>query len=250
MSPSIYARNDLQKLLDLQEVDAQIDRRRATIARAAADPEVAALQARSAEADRLEEVALEQATKLRRTASWEESEADSIRAKIREMERKMYGGEISSVKELDQMGAKVEQLREALSKHEEAGLAAIVELETVEPALAEAEKSSDQALAALRQAEARRDREVAELEAELKELEPRRERLAAGIPEQLLSRYDRIRKARGGVGAAALDRKTGLCGACKVKVPVALADSVRHGTVDTCESCGRLLVYVGEGAPE
>jgi len=246
MSDSGYLRSDLVKLLDLQAIDSEMDRLRAGIARLRDDPEIAVLRARAGEADRAEETLLERVTKLRRTMAWEEKEADGIRAKIAEMERKMYGGEVASVKELDQMGKKIEQLREDLSGHEEAGIGAMMELEEAEPALAEAEKASDAAAAALAAAEARRDQAVAEFERNLAALEPRRARVAGRIPPSLLARYDRIRKGRAGVGAALLDRKTGLCGACRVKVPVLLAESVRNGFVETCESCGRILIHVGE----
>jgi hypothetical protein len=246
MGDTAYQRSDYRNLLELQRIDAEIGRLRAAIARAKDDPEVAALRARVEEAVRAEEAAREKVAKLRRKAAWEEQEADQRRAQVAEMERKMYGGEVASAKELDQMGKRVEQLKAEADRHEEAGLQAIVELEEAEPLLGEAERAAGEARKLLDAAEAERDKLVAGLEEELGALEPRREEAARRVPSDLLAKYERIRRARGGVGVAALDAASGLCGACLVKVPVRLAESVKSGYLENCESCGRLLVYVGE----
>jgi len=238
--------NELQHLLELQDIDTEILKLRAGIARAKGDPEIEALRRRVGEAEQAETALADKVGRLNRTAAWEEKESTEIRAQVGSMERKMYGGEVANVKELDQMGKRVEQLKVEIDRHEESGLAAIMALEETEPLLAEARRAADEARRLLKTAEEKRDREVAELEARIAELEPERARMAERIPEELLTRYDRTRNALAGVGAAALDRTTGLCGACRVKVPILLAESVCNGFLETCESCGRLLIYVGE----
>jgi len=241
-----YLQADLLRLLELQGIDHEILRLRASIEKALGDPEISDLRRYLAEAEEVEAALADKVAKLKRTAAWEEKESSEIRDQVNAMERKMYGGEVSSVKELDQMGKRVEQLKEDIDRHEESGLAAIMELEEIEPRLAEARRAAGEIRERLGEMESRRDRKVAELEARIAELEPKRVEMAGRIPPQLLGRYDRIRQSRGGIGAAALDRRTGLCGACRVKVPVLLAESVRGGFLETCESCGRLLIHAGE----
>ena len=61
------------------------------------------------------------------------------------------------------------------------------------------------------------------------------------VPGAARSRYERVRASCGGVGVGALGRD-GRGGACLVGVPVLLAEKVRAGRLEVCDSCGRLLV--------
>ncbi len=248
MNEAGYTRGDLRNLLDLQRLDSDIARQRAVIDQALNDPKVLALRERVGAAARAAQEAKDRAARLRRTAAWEEKEADSIRAEVSGMERKMYGGLVSSPKELDQMQKKVEQLRVDLGAHEEAGLAALVELEEAGPAVETAQKALDEVGRLLARAEESQKTAVAGAEEIIRGLEPKRAEMAARLPGALLQRYERIRDRRGGVGAAALT-PDGRCGACLVKVPILLAQVVRDGGVEICESCGRLIVRGEPPAP-
>lgn len=241
-----YLRSDLRNLLELQKLDTEMDRLRAGIQRAKNDPELQALRAEADESRAAHEAVKERVHRLKRTASGEEKESDEIRAKVREMERKMYGGEVASVKELEQMQVRVEQLRVEIGRHEEAGLAAMDELEKTEPLLGERAEALRVVSERLAAAEKERRNTVNSLQTKLAELDPEREARAAHIPGELLRKYEQIRSRRGGVGVAPLGRD-GLCGQCLVKVPVMLAKAAQEGLLETCESCGRLLVYVEDG---
>jgi len=243
MAEAAYSRSELRGLIDLQRLDSEIGRLRSAIERTLKDPEVLALRDRAAEAARAVQAAKERVTRLKHTAAFEEKESDQLRAEINATERRMYGGAVGNPKELEKMQERVGQLRAELGRHEEAGLGALVELEEAEPAQVEAGRVQEEVRTRLAEAEQRQAETVAGLERELRELEPRRAELAARVPEALLRRYERIRDSHGGVGAAVI-RRDGLCGACLVQVPKSLARAVLDGRLETCESCGRLLIHV------
>ncbi len=247
MAETGYTRSDLRSLLELQRYDSEINRLRAAIARTRNDPEVEALRTRADETFGAAQAGKERVVKLKHAITWEEKEADDIRAEIAEAERKMYGGLVSNPKELDQMQKRVEQLRIDLGRHDEAGLAAMVEGEEAEPALAGLVRTQAEVEVLLAKIEGEQRVAVADLENQIKGLAPKRAEMATRVPEPLRVKYERIRDARSGVGAAAI-RKDDLCGACLVEVPRALVKAVAGGRLETCESCGRLLIHLFEAA--
>jgi predicted nucleic acid-binding Zn-ribbon protein len=236
-----FQRSELHSLLELQRLDSEIARVRQAIDRTIKDPDVEARREQALQATQAAVAAKERLSKINHTVTWEEKESDSTRAEINGIERKMYGGLVSSSKELDQMGKRVEQLRVELGRHEEAGIAAIVEAEEAALHLGQAVKAQDTALDRLDDAETKQNAAGAAFEAEVRALEPQRAARAAQVPGAARSRYERVRASCGGVGVGALGRD-GRCGACLVGVPVLLAEKVRAGRLEVCDSCGRLLV--------
>jgi predicted nucleic acid-binding Zn-ribbon protein len=243
MGETGYSRSDLRSLLELQRYDSEVSRLRVAVERAWKDPEVESLRRQADEASCVAQAAKERLVKLRHGITWEEKESDNIRTEIAGAERKMYGGLVSNPKELDQMQKRVEQLRGDLSRHAESGLAAMVDVEEAEPALARAEAAETQAHTRLAGALAKQKAIVAGLEREIAAFTPKRAEMATRVPAVLLAKYERIRDNRSGVAAAAI-RPDGLCGACLVEVPRALAKAILDGRLETCESCGRLLIHL------
>ena len=86
----------------------------------------------------------------------------------------------------------------------------------------------------------------AELEDELSVLEDERKRITARIDKEMLSRYERIAKARQGL-AVMVVKEDGVCPGCHSVLPTYLFMVVKKGQdLVTCASCGRFLVYKGQ----
>lgn len=172
-----------------------------------------------------------------------EDELASIEAKISEVEKRLYSGEVSAPRELQAMEADIASLKRHRSDVEDRVLETVQEWEPleVEVSTLEEQRSALEAEAGrLRDAIAAQSTEIdAELATELEA----RTNAAAPIPEPLLSQYERLRAMNGGVGAARL--VNGRCAGCHLTLPATELDRIRRGDPDTvvlCDQCGRILV--------
>lgn len=234
----------LEQLLVVQDHDSAAEglrHRRATLPERAvlarAEAEVVALDPQLADArDRRDEVVRE----VKRL----DDESSAVTARIKEVEKTMYSGAISSPRELQAMQADVEQLgrhhrtlddRElALMESQEAIDAEVLGLEK---RMGELRTEADTARASLVEQEAVIDGELAgELEA--------RATAAGVIPADLLAAYERIRLTNHGAGAARLIGNT--CQGCRLTIPATEVDRIHRpgadATVFHCDNCGAILV--------
>jgi predicted nucleic acid-binding Zn-ribbon protein len=81
---------------------------------------------------------------------------------------------------------------------------------------------------------------LAGVHAQTKELEVQRTKIAASCEKSLVSRYERIRKQRGGVAVVSV--VGGTCKGCQMNIPPQMANNLRNGTeIQTCPSCHRFI---------
>ena len=86
----------------------------------------------------------------------------------------------------------------------------------------------------------------ADLEEQLRALKIRRDRMQAEVPWADLTQYDRLRRAKRGLGVAAVVHDT--CQGCRVTVPNSVLRQVKVGQdLALCPSCGRILHMTGRG---
>lgn len=229
-------------LLRLQEVDSEqaaLERELASLREA---PEVDEPRRRVESRQERVRQLLERQVVLTRELGWAEKEAAELKRKQGELDRKLYSGEIGNPKELDQMRRKLESVAGTIGSLDDQALTAMEELETLKPALAEANRTLEEERAALRLAEQANAERRAAVEEALETIPERRQTLAGSIAPPLLAEYERIRPRRGGVAAVRLAR--GICEGCRVAVPPVLLGQARQGRLVKCESCGRILCWV------
>jgi predicted nucleic acid-binding Zn-ribbon protein len=237
----------LEALLAVQAHDTTIDQLRHRSATLPARAEVAAIESQLAE---LEKKAAEVGTELHavdRRQKAAEDEVASLDAKITELDKKLYGGTVSAIKELQALQADIESLQRHKAEVEDRELAAMEEREPFDAELgaidAERARLDDVAgrlRAAIAEAEAEIDREIA---SEVRVRDDAR----ALVPPVLIDEYDRLRDKLGGVAAARLE-PGGRCGGCHLSLPAQeVARIKRELPIDAlihCEQCGRILVRV------
>lgn len=235
---------DLEPLLALQELDtriAQLGHRQTH------DPVLAQLTAAIAAVADVERRELElfgERDVVRQELKRLEDEAATTEAKIAKVDATLYGGTVTSPKELESLQHEMAMLRQRLAEFEDLELEQMELAEPLEARATELAATKTELLAAVADAEMAVTVMHAEVGAELDDVTSRRQAAAGALDPDLLARYDRIRAAAGGIGAARL-AAGGLCEGCHLTLPRAEYDAIRHAPADeihTCPECGRILV--------
>ncbi|MGH3577346.1 MAG: zinc ribbon domain-containing protein [Mycobacterium sp.] len=234
---------DLETLLAVQDRDIELDRldlRRRELPERAV---IADIEKRVSAIDtELRQVGAERDELVGRQSTLERDVASAVE-RVHQIEARMYGGQVSASRELQAMADEVQSLQRRRSVLEDQVVDLMEQVEPVELTMAGLESQLD-ALGAdalrVKQDLARAEKEIdAEMGAEQKA----RADLANALPAELSTRYERIRRRLGGVGAARL--VGGSCGGCHLSLPAMELDRIRHARPDevlVCDQCGRILV--------
>jgi predicted nucleic acid-binding Zn-ribbon protein len=223
-------------LLSLQQIDDRIasltSEMAVTEASLRGDPELDRLRAAEASAH-------DEHRALGSSAKLAELEAASLQARIRELDRRLYGGTVRNPAELIEMQRELEAMRAKLSTAEDDALG---RMEAVDVSTASLEKAS--AAVAARDAQRSASLEplrarLATLNAERDVLNAERDALRADIDPNDLSLYARIASHR-------RPAVTGLagesCAGCRMPVSNEERRAVRTGTgLTQCANCDRIL---------
>lgn len=231
--------SDLEKLIDLQQVDSRIAALRAEIA--ALPKHVHEIEAKLA-------------------GSKAKVEAAQAAMKADETSRRKHEGDIQDQQQKvskyrDQsLGVKTNQEYRALMdeiKFAEEKIAAsedkILEIMVAADARKETLKKAEGELKA-DTAENDKEKEVArqrtaEDEKELAELGEHRKQLRSGVSEDVLNHYDRVLKRRGSALSAVYEDQ--MCSACRVmQRPQVFQEVMTNQQFITCDYCQRILYYV------
>lgn len=157
--------------------------------------------------------------------------------------KKLYGGSVTSSRELELIQQKVAEYKNTAGKLEDDILKLLEQDDSFGEQLAALRKrqvACEQELAALRVQAAQKLREISitaeGLETELSEV-------SVQVPEEWLARYHKIAGAHYGIGISQV--KNGNCGACHVSLSDMLLQKVKRGddVIVCCENCGRILYY-------
>ena len=232
-------KEQLRALYEMQKLDVEIGR--ANTGLAALDGALA-LRRQHAAAKKKFDVADKALKDAEIELKDSELKLKSIDTKRTATEKKLYGGTVSSPKELSSLEKEIEHLKTQQSQLDESVLE---QYESVEALRATAESArvimdglEKQARAAISKESIERKR----MEADLARLVPERETAAAGITDKhLFSRYESIRKKSGKTGIAMiLEHK---CEGCHVAVTnFTIRNIFEEKSIEYCENCGRILM--------
>jgi predicted nucleic acid-binding Zn-ribbon protein len=233
----------LEELLTVQALDTKADQlrhRRATL------PERAELAAVQSQLQALERRAAEvqgERDGLARNEKRLEDEIASVRDKAVQTDKRLYSGTVNVPKELTAMQEELDALHRRQRQLEDQELELMEQAEPLDAALAEIANDrarlDEQAVTLL----ARIAEGETEIDAELSSVVAQRDAAAAKIPDALLSEYDRLRGALGGIGVARLNGNR--CEGCHLTLSAVDVDRIRHdpdSAVVHCTECSRILV--------
>jgi predicted nucleic acid-binding Zn-ribbon protein len=232
-----------EHLLEVQDHDTSIDQlrhRRSTLPEqselAGVESRLAALESRSAEVQiGRDELGVRQGAL--------EQQIEVARARRSELERRMYGGQVSAARDLQAMDEEVKHLIRHISELEDREIEIMEVLEPIDGEL----QAADTERQALRHDRERLRGVIAEsverIDADVAAQTEARAAASATLPADLLALYERLRTQLGGTGAARL--VGGSCSGCHLSLPAMEVDRIRKAPADeviTCDQCGRILV--------
>ncbi len=236
-------RSVFDRLLEVQDHDTaigQLEHRKSSLPEqaelAAVERGLGQLEARAAEVQiGRDELGLRQAAL--------EEQIEASRSRRTELEKRMYGGQVTAARDLQAMDEEVTHLKRRISELEDHEIEIMEALEPIDGEL----QAADTQRQTLR---AERDRlrgaiaeAVVTIDADIVTQNQARVSAAATVPPDLLARYEKLRATLGGTGAARL--VGGSCSGCHLSLPAMEVDRIRKapaGEVILCDQCGRILV--------
>jgi len=235
--------DEQRTLLELQAVDAAVDRlnhRRAILPEEAKLTELrtalAAIDQLSAERDGTLVTTKREQAKL-------EAEVDGLQRKAQAEEARAAAGKVNSPRELTTIQSEVEGLRRRVSTLEDSLLELMETRERLEGELDELSRRRGLVSDEHAQAATAFDGAVVDIDRRFAAERDARAKLAPRIGTPLLDLYDRVRARSGGVGAAPLVGDS--CQGCRMRLsPVELkaAKQLPPDEIKRCEHCRRILV--------
>lgn len=235
------------KLLDLQGVDAEVDQLRHRLAHLPQEAEIKELtRSRGVTLGKLRD---QQIVVDDLAAAQEKADADveQVKARRERDRQRIDSGAISNPKDIERMQHEMETLERRIAVLEDEELEVMEQLEEAQGLLRRLQEemhATDERLAELTEA---RDVLAGEVKAELALVETRRSPIVAELPDDLLALYEKLRTAKGGVGAAALRARQ--CGGCMLTLDPSELQRIRglgDDEVVRCEECQRILVRTSE----
>lgn len=234
---------DLAALLSVQELDTSIDRldhrlnglpERAAVTRAETSLAALVTQREPLESRRDE---------LVRSQKRVEDEVAQLDTKASAEEARLYSGEVTAARDLQDIQDEVTSLRRRQSDLETEVLEI---MDLTEPVDAELARLGELRLAL--EAELATAREVleaaeAEIRDELVDVRAQRAAAAGSVDPALLRQYEALRPQLGGTAVARI--QGGTCGACHLGLSAVDVERIRRlpeGEVPSCPECGALLV--------
>ncbi len=229
----------LLTLIDLQAFDTRIAALEAEAARL--PKQIEALHAALADAKKTLETLKAKADLTKKDLRTKEKDLDVVTAKRAKAEARLW--EVKNNTEYSAVLAEIEAIKQEKAKGEEEILTLMELQERLVVDVREAEARFKTREEQARQDEAVIRKTLAAVEAELAVVRAERDSRGGELPRALLTDYEKILKARGGVAVAAVT-SAAVCGGCRVSIrPQAIQELKAAGAPMLCESCGRYLYW-------
>jgi len=231
--------DELDKLHEVQKIDAQIYQREQTMA---AQDSGEGLKQQAIVLLKRHDAAVKALHKVETEQKDRELELKGIEEKRAKVHTKLYGGHVNNPKELGDLQKDEEMLDHQISALEEIVLVQMEQVESARKIVAQLAGELDAAKRRWKTTVAHTQAETKRLQGEIAALRPERERLAADIEKHILRRYDGIRQRAYGIGMVVTGNDT--CPACHVRLDAHVINRLREGEeLVLCENCGRILLW-------
>lgn len=228
--------SDLKRLIRLQTIDLEIQELRSKTQEFPAISK--SLDDKLTQAHAHVSAAQEKAKNNQSTRKKLEGEVGGLESKISKYREQMLS--VKTNEEYRALQKEIEHTQSAITKVEDSILALMMEAENSQQEIraAEARLKEDQQRVSQerKELEATHQKDVAALEAYVSE----RKELEKQISDDLLPRYERVRKFRGGIGISAA--RDYVCEVCQVRIrPQVFQEIRKNDQIIACDACQRIL---------
>ncbi len=230
---------DVQKLIDLQQVDSRVAALRAEVA--ALPKEVALIEAKLAGSKAAVEKAQAAIKADDTTRRKHESDIKDQQEKISKYRDQSL--KVKTNQEYKALLSEIEHAEAEIQKLEDKILEIMVAADARKETLKQAEAALKADTAQNEREKEHARKQTAEDEKQLAELDAQRKELRSGISEEPLTHYDRVLKLRGSALAPVYEDES--CSACRVRLrPQVFQDVMGNEQFVTCFYCNRILYFV------
>ena len=227
----------LSTLIDLQHHDSRIAAFEAEAARL--PKQIADIQAALAEAKKSVDGLRARMDQTKKDLRSKEKDLEVIATKRSKSESRLY--EVKTNKEYSAVLLEIEEIKQEKGEVEEQILGLMDVQERITGDIREAEQRHKSREEHAQREEGVIREKLAGVQRDLKKAQEERAARVKDLPPGLLSDYDRIRRARGGI-AVALVGTAGVCGGCRMSIrPQAMQELRAAASLMLCENCGRFL---------
>ena len=168
-------------------------------------------------------------------------EVESQRERSSHLDTRLYSGEIANPRDLESLEQEATHVREQLQKQDAELLELSIQTEESQNKHSELDKRFTESSAKWEARQAELTELLAKLSTEREVKSSRRVELAATLEPAALRQYENLRRAKGGVAVAKVER--GRCQVCRMSLPTRQQQQVRSGRQTVlCSTCGRILL--------
>ena len=178
---------------------------------------------------------LETLTSRQKSTDWE---IDDLTEKIKDTEKKLYGGKIFNSKELSSLQQETEDLKKRRVAFEDRSLSLMDDLELTVKAITTSKEELSRLESQWQAQQKQLSAELEQLKTAQTKLESNRQQVAALIDADTLFTYQELRK-RKGIAVAKVEQ--GICQGCRITLPNTDLQRAKGGGVVRCSSCGRII---------
>jgi predicted nucleic acid-binding Zn-ribbon protein len=229
----------LQTLISLQAIDTRIAALEADAARL--PREIAAIHAALEEAKKQVDQTKTRLDTARKDQRAKEKDLEVVQTKRAKNEARLY--EVKTNKEYSAVLIEIEEIKQEKARMEEEVLVLMEAQERLTGDIRDAEVRLKQRESQGHTEEAALKEQLRVIEIDLAAARSERKELTGKLPLNILSDYDRILRARGGLALVPV-AKPSFCGACRMTItPQRLQELRAQSSLIPCESCGRYLYW-------
>ncbi len=228
----------IKQLYSLQEVDLALDEVNGRIAEVEQELETRLSLGEIEEALEQGRVRLQEIQSLHRDA---QQEAERLRERAFNLDAQLYSGDITNPRELETLQMESNNTKYSLEQQDVRLLEFSLQAEDTRHRIETLEQQFADTQTAWSSRQTELWVQLEELTERQATLTAERKNMASGVDAVELTRYEGLRKSKGGQAVSRVMR--GLCLACRMSLPTQHLQRVRSGRQTVlCNSCGRMLL--------